>query len=60
MSLPYPTKGRPPMANVIQHGQYEWKDYALRRRYEDTQRFGQQGECTSFGYLAAYIVAGAK
>ncbi|MEP3478774.1 MAG: hypothetical protein ABJZ55_05975 [Fuerstiella sp.] len=50
------SEGKPPMVNVIQPGQYEWKGTMLRMRYQDTQRFGKQGECTSFGYLAAYVL----
>lgn len=50
------TRGRPPMPNVIQPGHYDWKKVSLKMRFDDTQKLGKQGECTSFGYLAAHIL----
>lgn len=53
-------RGKPPMVNVIQPGQSEWKQTMLRMRYNDTQRLGKQGECTSFGYLAAHVLTAGR
>jgi hypothetical protein len=50
--------GKPPMPTVIQKGQFEWKQYALKQRYDFVQsNKPRQAECTTFGYLAAHVLS---
>lgn len=54
------SKGSPVPASVVQKGDYSWKSYALRMRFQNVQQFGKQGECTTFGYLAAHVLTNGR